>query len=228
MLAGKIGSRNEKIGSVRVVVAAPAGDSARRQDTLAFLNWKLPRLQEVFPQLPQRLLIVSAGDPMWRGGLSGPLSMFLHSRASADQREPYQHAAARARAHRARHPRRRGKRLDRRRTGRVLFARNAASLGQHQRAALQAGDASPVAVGEVVRRRCSARIRTGRRLRAQCWPCAPPTRRSAAPTGGKASLDDVARKLASERGTVSLVRLQKAAQEVAGRPLRSLRTRAAR
>jgi predicted metalloprotease with PDZ domain len=41
-------------------------------------------------------------------------------------------------------------------------------------------------------------------------------------TAGKASLDDVARKLASERGTVSLVRLQKAAQEVAGRPLKSL------
>ena len=31
------------------------------------------------PQLPPRLLIVSAGDPMWRGGLSGPSSMFLHS-----------------------------------------------------------------------------------------------------------------------------------------------------
>jgi predicted metalloprotease with PDZ domain len=41
-------------------------------------------------------------------------------------------------------------------------------------------------------------------------------------TSGKASLDDVARKLASEGGTVSLVRLQKAAQEVAGRPLHSL------
>ena len=41
-------------------------------------------------------------------------------------------------------------------------------------------------------------------------------------TAGKASLDDVARKLASEGGTVSLVRLQKIAQEVAGRPLRSL------
>jgi hypothetical protein len=41
-------------------------------------------------------------------------------------------------------------------------------------------------------------------------------------TEGKASLDDVARKLASEHGTVSLVHLQKVAQEVAGRPLRSL------
>jgi predicted metalloprotease with PDZ domain len=41
-------------------------------------------------------------------------------------------------------------------------------------------------------------------------------------TAGKASLDDVARKLASEPGAVSLVRLQKAAQDVAGRPLRAL------
>jgi len=41
-------------------------------------------------------------------------------------------------------------------------------------------------------------------------------------TAGKASIDDVARKLASEHGTVSLARLQKTAQAVAGRPLRSL------
>jgi hypothetical protein len=79
MLAGKLGSRNEKIGTVRVVVAAPAGDSVRRQDMLAFLKFTLPRLEETFPQMPSRLLIVCAGDPMWRGGLSGPSSMFLHS-----------------------------------------------------------------------------------------------------------------------------------------------------
>jgi predicted metalloprotease with PDZ domain len=29
--------------------------------------------------MPERLLIVSAGDPMWRGGLSGPHSLFLHA-----------------------------------------------------------------------------------------------------------------------------------------------------
>jgi predicted metalloprotease with PDZ domain len=29
--------------------------------------------------LPSKLLIVSAGDPMWRGGLSGPRSLFLHA-----------------------------------------------------------------------------------------------------------------------------------------------------
>ena len=51
MLVGKIGSRSEKIGSVRVVVAAPAGDNVRRQDTLAFLKFTLPRLEETFPHL---------------------------------------------------------------------------------------------------------------------------------------------------------------------------------
>jgi predicted metalloprotease with PDZ domain len=79
MLAGKLGKRSELIKGVQTIVAAPEGESARRQDILAFLNWNLPYLKDVFPTLPKRLLIVSAGDPMWRGGLSGPNSMFLHS-----------------------------------------------------------------------------------------------------------------------------------------------------
>jgi predicted metalloprotease with PDZ domain len=29
--------------------------------------------------MPKRLVVVSAGDPMWRGGLSGPNSLFLHA-----------------------------------------------------------------------------------------------------------------------------------------------------
>jgi hypothetical protein len=135
MLAGKIGSRNEKIADVRVVVAAPIGDSARRQDTLTFLKFTLPRIQEVFPELPRRLLIISAGDPMWRGGLSGPASLFVHS----DRR-----------AHCSRHPRRRGKRLDRRGARRILLARNAAPLRQHQRAAPQGSGPPPAAVGNAI------------------------------------------------------------------------------
>jgi len=79
ILAGKIGNRTEKIAGIQTTVAAPTGDSARRQDTLAFLNWNLPHLTAVFPAFAHRFLIVSAGDPMWRGGLSGPASMFLHS-----------------------------------------------------------------------------------------------------------------------------------------------------
>jgi predicted metalloprotease with PDZ domain len=79
MIAGKLGNRVETIAGIHTIVAAPAGNSARRQDMLAFLNWNLPQLVTVFPEFPKRLLIASAGDPMWRGGLSGPASLFLHS-----------------------------------------------------------------------------------------------------------------------------------------------------
>ena len=48
-------------------------------DILAFLHWTLPELQRVFPAFPPRLLLVSAGDPMWRGALSGPASVFVHA-----------------------------------------------------------------------------------------------------------------------------------------------------
>jgi predicted metalloprotease with PDZ domain len=48
-------------------------------DTLALLNWTLPELARLLPDLPPRLTIVSAGDPMWRGGLSAPQSLFIHA-----------------------------------------------------------------------------------------------------------------------------------------------------
>lgn len=221
MLAGKIGSRNEKIADVRVVVAAPTGDSARRQDTLTFLKFTLPRLQEVFPHLPPRLLIVSAGDPMWRGGLSGPASMFLHSDRpliSENRTSTLLHELAHIAL---------GIRGDEesdwiveglaefysietlRRSGSISAQRYKEALQRLARWAKRSttlfgshSNGATTARAVLAMRAADAEIRSA--------------------TGGKASLDDVARKLASERGTVSLVRLQKAAQEVAGRPLHSL------
>jgi predicted metalloprotease with PDZ domain len=46
---------------------------------IAFLRWNLPELVQLYPGFPERLLIVSAGDPMWRGGLSGPDSLYIHA-----------------------------------------------------------------------------------------------------------------------------------------------------
>lgn len=79
VIAGKIGTRSERITGVETIVSAPIGDQARRQDMLSFLNWNLPQLIQIFPEFPRRLLIVSAGDPMWHGGLSGPGSLFIHT-----------------------------------------------------------------------------------------------------------------------------------------------------
>jgi hypothetical protein len=79
MAAGRLGVRRERIAGVRVVVAGPLNQGVRRMDILAHLSWNLPRVRKVLPEMPNRLLIVSAGDPMWRGGLSGPNSLFLHA-----------------------------------------------------------------------------------------------------------------------------------------------------
>ena len=76
---GRIGVRNETIDGVRVKVVGPVGHSVRRMDMLALLRWTLPEVARVFTDFPDRLTIVSAGDPMWRGGLSGPASLFLHA-----------------------------------------------------------------------------------------------------------------------------------------------------
>jgi len=79
MAAGKLGTRWEDIDQVRLLISGPTGQSIRRLDMAAFLRWNLPTLMEIFPEFPDRVLIVSAGDPMWRGGLSGPNSLFVHA-----------------------------------------------------------------------------------------------------------------------------------------------------
>ncbi len=79
MAAGHLGVRREKIAGVQVIVAGPKNQRVRKLDILAMLNWNLPKLRRVVPDMPKRLLIASARDPMWRGGLSGPNSLFLHA-----------------------------------------------------------------------------------------------------------------------------------------------------
>jgi len=76
---GDLGIRRETIAGTRIAVAAPEGQSVRRMDMLALLNWTLPELTAVLPNSIPRLTIVSAGDPMWRGGLSAPGSIFIHA-----------------------------------------------------------------------------------------------------------------------------------------------------
>lgn len=79
MISGRIGSRQDIIDGTDTVIAGPLGIGLRRQDTLAFLGWTLPELKKVFPEFPAKLLIVMADDPMWRGGLSGTRSLFMHA-----------------------------------------------------------------------------------------------------------------------------------------------------
>jgi hypothetical protein len=79
MAAGRLGVRRERIAGVEVTVAGPMNQGLRRMDILAFLNWNLPEMRAIVDELPERILVVSARDEMWRGGLSGPNSLYLHA-----------------------------------------------------------------------------------------------------------------------------------------------------
>ncbi len=79
ILAGKTGSRRARLGETDVTVAGPVGEGLRRMDILTLLTFVWPEVQHVFPRDPKKLLVVGAGDPMWRGGLSGPNSLFMHA-----------------------------------------------------------------------------------------------------------------------------------------------------
>jgi predicted metalloprotease with PDZ domain len=79
ILAGKIGTRRAKLGETEVTVAAPVGAGMRRMDVLTMLTFVWPQVQAVFPRDPAKLLVVGAGNPMWRGGLSASNSLFMHA-----------------------------------------------------------------------------------------------------------------------------------------------------
>ena len=48
---GDLGVRRDRIAGVRVAIAGPTGHSVRRLDMLALLNWNLPELARIVPEL---------------------------------------------------------------------------------------------------------------------------------------------------------------------------------
>ena len=79
IIAGKLGTRRAKLGETQVTVAAPIGEGMRRMDILTMLTFVWREAQAVFPRDPDKMLIVGAGDPMWRGGLSAGNSYYMHA-----------------------------------------------------------------------------------------------------------------------------------------------------
>lgn len=76
--AGNLVTARETIAGTRISVTAPKGQPANQVETLAVLHQALPEMQGAFGDLPDKLLIVRGSDPMWRGGLSAPGSLWLH------------------------------------------------------------------------------------------------------------------------------------------------------
>lgn len=80
LVAGDLGIRRDRIADIQVAVAGPKGQNVQRVSMLALLRWTLPDVVALLPgPPPERLALVSAGDPLWRGGLSGPSSLYIHA-----------------------------------------------------------------------------------------------------------------------------------------------------
>ncbi len=80
LVAGRLGVRRDIIGELPVSIAGPTGNGIQRIPMLALLRWTLPDVLALAARpLPKQLSVVSAGDPMWRGGLSGPGSLYIHA-----------------------------------------------------------------------------------------------------------------------------------------------------
>ncbi len=77
-IAGKVGTRYAKISGTSVTVASPKDSGMQRMDVLTFFSFVWPQVKKTFGAVPEKLLIVGAPDPMWRGGLSAPNSLYLH------------------------------------------------------------------------------------------------------------------------------------------------------
>lgn len=79
MIVGDLGTRRERVGPTEIAVAAPKGSGLHRMDVMTFLTFVWPEFERAFGRLPPKVLLVGAGEPMWRGGLSAPNSLFLHA-----------------------------------------------------------------------------------------------------------------------------------------------------
>ncbi len=218
MIAGLLGVVREEVAGVKMSIAGPRGASVRRQDMLAFLRWTLPTLREALASLPDRLLIVSAGDPMWRGGLSGPGSLFLHAHRpliSEDGTSPILHEVVHA-----------ALRLQPGTDG------DWAIEGLAEYYSLQAlgrsGTVSPERMEEAYQSLAkrgaeAAHLRSGTVSGAGTARAVTVLRaldqRIRDATDQTRSLDDVARLLVREGGTVSTARVQELAQQVSGQDL---------
>lgn len=79
LIAGILGTRHEQLFKTQVTVSAPRGHDFRQMELMTFLSMVWPHIDNLFVTMPEKIMITGASDPMWRGGLSSPTSLYLHS-----------------------------------------------------------------------------------------------------------------------------------------------------
>jgi hypothetical protein len=218
MAAGKLGVRWGTVAGRKVAVAGPLGQGVRHLDILAFLRWNLPELVRVFPDFPGRLLVVAAGDPMWRGGLSGPNSLYIHAdrplisgNGTSTLLHELVHVAQGFRAESDEDWIVEG--IAEFYTLEILHRSGTISTARYERGFDKLDQWS--ADVETLQAESSSGARTAKAVAVMRQLDAELRRRS----GGERSLDDVARQLAEDGAPVSVERLRAISSELAGAPL---------
>lgn len=79
IIAGKMFTRSDFLSGTEISIGAPTDSGFHRMDILTLVNYVWPQVERIFQKLPPKILIIGAGDPMWRGGLSSPNSLYMHS-----------------------------------------------------------------------------------------------------------------------------------------------------
>lgn len=94
ILLGAIEKRLRTVAGLRITVALAPGTALDPRRLLHLYGTTLPQLTTILGPPPPRLLVVSAPDPMWHGGLSGEESFFVNGHIplhSADHTSTYLH-----------------------------------------------------------------------------------------------------------------------------------------
>ncbi len=78
LLLGRVAVSSATIEGCRVTVGTVPGVKLKPERVLRLVRGALPIMRRLFRTVPPKILIVSGPDPMWRGGLSGESSFFLH------------------------------------------------------------------------------------------------------------------------------------------------------
>ncbi len=91
---GNLATDRQEIAGIMLHVARVAEAPPHSTELFEFLAPTLPRLRRLLRGEAERILIVCAPDPMWRGGISGENSLFIHAGRrlrTPDKTSPYLH-----------------------------------------------------------------------------------------------------------------------------------------
>jgi hypothetical protein len=94
LLAGRIARHRRRIAGSEVTIAVAPGSALDVRRLFVLYAHTMPLLAGLLGPPPPRLLLVSAPDPMWHGGLSGEDSFFVNGHVpvrSADKTSSYLH-----------------------------------------------------------------------------------------------------------------------------------------